>query len=105
MKIAIGAEPDLLWALSSLLAEMGCEITAPSPPPILHYWKNALRGGADRDLEDLEMRAKGCDLLITTRTGARPPSASASAVRAGLPCFDRLGANHKLSVGYAARVT
>ena len=101
-KIAIGAEPDLLWALGSLMAEMGCEITAAvttTHSPLLEKMPCAevLIG----DLEDLEMRAKGCDLLITHSHGRQAAERLGIPLfRAGLPCFDRLGANHKLSVGY-----
>jgi nitrogenase molybdenum-iron protein NifN len=101
-KIAIAAEPDLLWTLSSLLAEMGCEIAAAvttTHSPLLERMPCAevLIG----DLEDLELRAKGCDLLITHSHGRQAAERLGIPLfRAGLPCFDRLGANHKLSVGY-----
>ena len=101
-KIAIGAEPDLLWALGSLMAEMGCEIAAAvttTHSPLLEKMPCAevLIG----DLEDLELRAKGCDLLITHSHGRQAAERLGIPLfRAGLPCFDRLGANHKLSVGY-----
>jgi nitrogenase molybdenum-iron protein NifN len=101
-KIAIGAEPDLLWALGSLMAEMGCEITAAvttTQSPLLEKMpcEDVLIG----DLEDLEMRAKGCDLLITHAHGRQASDRLGIPLfRAGLPSFDRLGANHKLSVGY-----
>lgn len=101
-KIAIGAEPDLLWALGSLMAEMGCEITAAvttTHSPLLE--KMPCEAVLIGDLEDLEMRAKGCDLLITHAHGRQASERLGIPLfRAGLPCFDRLGANHKLSVGY-----
>ncbi len=101
-KIAIGAEPDLLYALGSLLAEMGCAITAAvttTHSPLLQQMPcdEVLIG----DLEDLELRAKGCDLLVTHSHGRQAAERLGIPLfRAGLPCFDRLGANHKLSVGY-----
>lgn len=101
-KVALGAEPDLLWALGSLLAEMGCEIAAAvttTHSPLLEKMPCAevLIG----DLEDLEMRAKGCDLLVTHSHGRQASERLGIPLfRAGLPCFDRIGANHKLSVGY-----
>jgi nitrogenase molybdenum-iron protein NifN len=53
------------------------------------------------DLEDLEMQAKGCDLLITHSHGRQMAERlSIPLLRAGLPMFDRLGAAHRLSVGY-----
>ena len=102
-KVAIGAEPDLLWALGSLVAEMGCEIVAAvttTKSPLLEKMPCAevLIG----DLEDMEMRAQGCDLLITHSHGRQASERLGIPLfRAGLPCFDRLGANHKLSVGYS----
>lgn len=101
-KVAIGAEPDLLFALGSLLSEMGCEIVAAvttTQSPLLEKMPCAevLIG----DLEDLEMRAKDCDLLVTHSHGRMASERLGIPLfRAGLPCFDRLGANHKLSVGY-----
>ncbi|MBI1174036.1 MAG: nitrogenase iron-molybdenum cofactor biosynthesis protein NifN [Sideroxydans sp.] len=101
-KVAIGAEPDLLWAIGSLLADMGCEISAAvttTHSPLLEKMPCAevLIG----DLEDLEMRAGNCDLLVTHSHGRQAAERLGIPLfRAGLPCFDRLGANHKLSVGY-----
>ena len=102
MKIAIAAEPDLLWTMSSFLAEMGCEISVAvttTHSPLLESIPCAevLIG----DLEDLELRAKGCDLLITHAHGRQASERLGIPLfRVGIPCFDRLGANHKLSVGY-----
>jgi len=101
-KVALGAEPDLLFALGSLLTEMGCEIAAAvttTQSSILEKMPCAevLIG----DLEDFELRAKGCDLLVTHSHGRMASERLGIPLfRAGLPCFDRLGANHKLSVGY-----
>jgi nitrogenase molybdenum-iron protein NifN len=101
-KVAIGAEPDLLWALGGLLAGMGCEVTAAvttTHSPLLEKMpcEEVLIG----DLEDLESRAAGCDLLLTHSHGRQAAARlGIPLLRAGLPCFDRLGANHKLSVGY-----
>lgn len=101
-KIAIGAEPDLLWALSSLLNEMGCDIVSAvttTHSPLLERMPTAevLIG----DLEDLEKSAQGCDLLITHSHGRQAAERlHISHYRAGLPMFDRLGAGHKLMVGY-----
>jgi nitrogenase molybdenum-iron protein NifN len=101
-KVAIGAEPDLLWTLGSLLAEMGCEIAAAvttTHSPLLEKMpcEEVLIG----DLEDLELRAKACDLLVTHSHGRQAAERLGIPLfRAGLPCFDRLGANHRLSVGY-----
>ena len=101
-KIALGAEPDLLWALGSFLVEMGCVLEAAvttTSSVLLERMPCAkvLIG----DLADLEELACGCDLLISHSHGRMAAERLGIPLfRAGLPCFDRLGANHKLSVGY-----
>jgi nitrogenase molybdenum-iron protein NifN len=101
-KVAIGAEPDLLWSLGSLLNEMGCEIACAvttTHSPLLERIPCAevIIG----DLEDLERGAKDCDLLVTHSHGRQAAEhLHISHFRAGLPMFDRLGAGHKLMVGY-----
>ncbi len=101
-KIAIGAEPDLLWATASWLAEMGCELTAlvtTTRSPVLAQLPadEVLIG----DLEDLELRARGCDLLITHSHGRQAAERlDIPFFRMGIPMFDRLGSAHQLSVGY-----
>jgi nitrogenase molybdenum-iron protein NifN len=101
-KIAIGAEPDLLWGIGSWLAEMGAEITAAvttTESPLLERLpaEEVVIG----DLEDLELRAAGCDLLITHAHGRQVAERlELPFVRMGLPTFDRLGAAHRVTVGY-----
>ena len=101
-KVGIAAEPDLLWALACTLHDMGCSIdcaVTTTDSPILEKMpcKEVLIG----DLEDLELGAKECDILVTHSHG-RQASARLNIplYRAGMPSFDRLGAAHKLSVGY-----
>ena len=103
-KLAIGAEPDLLFDLSSTLHEMGARVTVAvttTQSPVLE------RVHADQvligDLEDLEKLAKekDCDLLITHSHGRQAAERlGIPFYRAGFPMFDRLGAGHQLSVGY-----
>jgi nitrogenase molybdenum-iron protein NifN len=101
-RIAIGAEPDLLWSLSSFLTEMGGEIaaavtTTESPMNERMPTAEVLIG----DLEDLERLAAGCDLLVTHSHGRQAAERlDIPFFRMGLPMFDRLGAGHLLSVGY-----
>ncbi|HEY3327544.1 MAG TPA: nitrogenase iron-molybdenum cofactor biosynthesis protein NifN [Novimethylophilus sp.] len=101
-KVAIGAEPDLLWSLGSFLAEMGCELTATvttTHSPLLEKLpaEEVLIG----DLEDLETRARDCDLLITHSHGRQMADRlKLPFLRFGVPTFDRLGAAHKVIVGY-----
>lgn len=100
--VAIGAEPDMLLNIGSWLAEMGCRITAAvttTDSPVLEQvpCDEVLIG----DLEDLETRAKGCDLLVSHSHGRQAAERlDVPFHRIGLPIFDRLGAAHQLSVGY-----
>jgi len=103
-KLAIGAEPDLLFDLSSMLHEMGAAVVVAvttTQSPVLERVKSdeVLIG----DLEDLETLAKArdCDLLITHSHGRQAAERlKIPFYRAGFPMFDRLGAGHQLSVGY-----
>ncbi|SFK02007.1 nitrogenase iron-molybdenum cofactor biosynthesis protein NifN [Methylocapsa palsarum] len=103
-KLAIGAEPDLLFDVSSMLHEMGAQVAAAvttTQSPVLSevQTEEVLIG----DLEDLETLAseKGCDLLITHSHGRQAAERlNIPFHRMGLPMFDRLGAGHLLSVGY-----
>jgi nitrogenase molybdenum-iron protein NifN len=53
------------------------------------------------DLEDLEERAKGCDLLVTHSHGRQSSERLGIPLfRVGIPIFDRLGTAHQLTVGY-----
>jgi nitrogenase molybdenum-iron protein NifN len=103
-KVAMGAEPDLLFDVGSFLHEMGAHLVAAvttTPSPVLE------RLPADEvligDLEDLETRAKerGGDLLVTHSHGRQAAARLCIPFyRIGIPMFDRLGAGHLLSVGY-----
>jgi nitrogenase molybdenum-iron protein NifN len=103
-KLAIGAEPDLLFDLSSMLHEMGAAVTVAvttTQSPVLERvnTEEVLIG----DLEDLETlaKARACDLLITHSHGRQAAERLKIPFhRAGFPMFDRLGAGHCLSVGY-----
>ncbi len=101
-RIAIGAEPDLLWSVGSFLREMGAEIvaavTTTSSPLLAKFPSNEVLIG---DLEDLEQRAGDADLLITHAHGRQAAERlGAPLYRLGLPTFDRLGAAHEVTVGY-----
>lgn len=107
-KIAIAAEPDLLFALSSVFAGLGAEIavavTTTGGNPILR--KVPAREVLVGDLGDLEARADGCDLLVTHSHGRQASERlGIPLMRAGFPIFDRLGSQHRLSVGYAGART
>jgi len=103
-KLAIGAEPDLLFDLSSMLHEIGAKVTVAvttTQSPVLEQVRaeEVLLG----DLEDLEnlARERGCSLMITHSHGRQAAARlKIPFYRAGFPMFDRLGAGHQLSVGY-----
>lgn len=104
VKVALGAEPDLLWAAGSLLAEMGAELSVcvtTTRSPLLQRLPTAevLIG----DLEDLERSAAaaGCDLLMTHSHGRQAAQRLGKPLyRLGLPIFDRVGNAHIRQVGY-----
>lgn len=103
-RVAIGAEPDLLFELSGLLYDMGATISAAvttTHSPLLERIETdeVILG----DLEDLEelARDRACDLIITHSHGRQAASRLGIPFhRAGFPMFDRLGAGHCVTVGY-----
>jgi len=101
-KVAIGAEPDLLFEISSLLTEMGAEtaaaVTTTHSPLLERITADEVLIG---DLEDLERLAARCDLLITHAHGRQASERlHVPLYRMGMPVFDRLGAAHQTMVGY-----
>lgn len=101
-KIAIGAEPDLLFDVSHMLTEMGARIvvavtTTQSPLLASIPTEEVLIG----NLEDLEIGAGECELLITHAHGRHAAERlHIPFYRLGMPIFDRLGAAHQTIVGY-----
>jgi nitrogenase molybdenum-iron protein NifN len=105
LKLAIGADPDLLFALSTALAGVGADVVAAvSTSPIATLLE---RVPADEvaisDLGELERRAGAAeaDMLITNAHGRQAAERlDLPLIRAGFPVFDRLGAQDVLRVGY-----
>jgi nitrogenase molybdenum-iron protein NifN len=103
-KLAIGAEPDLLYDVGSMLYEMGAEIAV----AVTTTGSSVLEKlPADEvligDLEDLETKAKErkADFLVTHAHGRQMAERlELPFFRIGLPMFDRLGAAHLVTVGY-----
>ena len=101
-QVAIAAEPDLLSTLAHWLSEMGCEIQAAvttTTSPVLERipCEEVLIG----DLEDLESRAVGANLIVTHSHGRQAADRLCIPhFRVGIPVFDRLGAGHQVTVGY-----
>lgn len=102
LKVAIGAEPDLLHAAGSTLHEMGAELvrcvtTTPSALLAQMPAEHVLIG----DLQDLEDGAADADLLITHSHGRQAAERlNKPFLRVGFPIFDRIGNSHRLMVGY-----
>lgn len=101
-RVAIGAEPDLLLGLSALVAGLGGRVvnavTTVSSPVLARVPAARVTIG---DLDDLERSCRGCDLLITHAQGAEIARRTGIPLyRAGFPIFDRLGAAHRVTVGY-----
>lgn len=104
VKIALGAEPDLLWSAGSFLAEMGAElsvcITTTASPLLARLPASEVVIG---DLEDFEQAAQaaGCDLLMTHSHGRQAAERLGKPLfRIGIPMFDRIGNAHVCHVGY-----
>ena len=104
VKVALGAEPDLLWSVGSFLAEMGAELSVcvtTTPSPLLARMPaNEVVIG---DLEDFELAAQaaGCDLLMTHSHGRQAAERLGKPLfRLGIPMFDRIGNAHRCHVGY-----
>ena len=101
-KVAVGLEPDFLFAIGQWLTEMGAvlqaAVTTTRSPLLETLPTDTVIIG---DLEDLEQNAAGCDLLITHSHGRQAADRLGIPFhRLGLPIFDRLGAGHLVSVGY-----
>ncbi len=104
VRVALAAEPDLLWAASAFLAEMGAEIavavtTTKSPLLEMIPAAEVVIG----DLEDFEQsaRAAGCELLMTHSHGRQAAERLGKPLfRIGIPMFDRVGNAHICHVGY-----
>ncbi|EWY39449.1 nitrogenase molybdenum-cofactor biosynthesis protein NifN [Skermanella stibiiresistens SB22] len=101
-RVAVALEPDLLAAYCGFLQDMGCEVTAavaPTQSPALEKIKawSLLVG----DHEDFETLSHGSDLVISNSHARQSVDRLGTPlVRAGFPTFDRLGAGHRVVVGY-----
>jgi nitrogenase molybdenum-iron protein NifN len=104
-KVAIASDPDLLYALSTLFrglgAEIVCAVASTKNSPVLTQvpCEQVIIG----DLTDLEENAaaKGAELLVTHSHGRMGAERlGVPLFRVGFPIFDRLGVQHRCSVGY-----
>ena len=104
VKVALAAEPDLLWATGKFLAEMGAELSVcvtTTRSPLLE--RLPVGEVVIGDLEDFERSAAaaGCDLLMTHSHGRQAAERLGKPLfRIGIPMFDRIGNAHICQVGY-----
>jgi len=104
VRVALAAEPDLLWAAGSFIAEMGAELAVcvtTTASPLLERLPAA--EVVIGDLEDFERSAQaaGCDLLMTHSHGRQAAERLGKPLfRIGIPMFDRIGNAHICHVGY-----
>ena len=104
VKVALAAEPDLLWSAGMFLVEMGAELSVcvtTTRSPLLE--RLPVGEVVIGDLEDFERSAAaaGCDLLMTHSHGRQAAERLARPLfRIGIPLFDRIGNAHICHVGY-----
>jgi nitrogenase molybdenum-iron protein NifN len=104
-RVAIGADPDLLFGLSTFFASLGAEIVAAvasttNAPHLAEIPASRVVVGDLLDLEDLAGEAEA-DLLVTHSHGRQASERlHIPLLRVGFPVFDRLGALHRCTVGY-----
>ncbi|SFC19185.1 nitrogenase iron-molybdenum cofactor biosynthesis protein NifN [Tropicimonas isoalkanivorans] len=105
LKVALGADPDLLFALSNCLAGLGAEIVT----AVTTTTANPVAGRVPAaevlvgDLGDFETSAasNGAQMLVTHAHGRHAAhNLHLPLLRAGFPIFDRLGAQDICRVGY-----
>jgi nitrogenase molybdenum-iron protein NifN len=103
-RVAIAADPDLLYGMARLVTGMGCEVVAavaPARASILSAVDTAQVGIGD--LEDLEITAKrnGAQLVISNSHAVETSRRlGVPLLRAGFPQYDLLGGYQRLWVGY-----
>ena len=105
-RVAIAADPDHLYSLTRFFVGLGAEVvaavasTAGSPLLSAAPCETIVVG----DLADLEEAAREgrADLLVTHSHGRQAAERLGIPLyRVGFPIFDRLGVQHRVSVGYA----
>ena len=104
VRVAIAADPDLLYGYSRLISEMGGEVVAAVAPARANILQDVMAEKvAIGDLEDLEIaaRAKGAELVISNSHAVETARRlGVPLLRAGFPQYDLLGGYQRLWVGY-----
>ena len=103
-RIAIAADPDLLYGFSRLVTDMGCDVVAAIAPARANILNSvfATQVGIG-DLEDMEIAASrnGAQLVISNSHGAETARRlGVPLLRAGFPQYDLIGGYQRLWVGY-----
>ncbi|MFH2134000.1 MAG: nitrogenase iron-molybdenum cofactor biosynthesis protein NifN [Pseudomonadota bacterium] len=103
-RIAIAADADLLYGMSRLVMEMGCEVVAAVSPARANILASVVAEQvAIGDLEDLENMARRKDAQLVISNSHAVETARRLGVpllRAGFPQYDLLGGYQRLWVGY-----
>ena len=103
-RVAIAADPDLLFGFSRLLTEMGCEVVAAVAPARSHILQSVAAAQVSiGDLEDLEIAAKknSAQLIISNSHAVETARRlGIPLLRAGFPQYDLIGGYQRLWVGY-----
>lgn len=103
-RVAIAADPDLLYGLSRLVTEMGCEVVAAVAPARANILQDvdAVQVGIG-DLEDMEIAAmrNGAQLVISNSHAVETARRlGVPLLRSGFPQYDLIGGYQRLWVGY-----
>jgi len=103
-RVAIAADPDLLFGFAQLVTDMGCEVVAAVAPARANILQSvsATQVGIG-DLEDLEnaARSNGAQLFISNSHAAEAARRlGVPLLRAGFPQYDLIGGYQRLWIGY-----
>lgn len=103
-RIAIAADPDLLYGFARLVTEMGCDVVAAVAPARANILQDVNAAQvAIGDLEDMEIAAKrgGAQLVISNSHAVETSRRlGVPLLRAGFPQYDLIGGYQRLWVGY-----
>lgn len=103
-RVAIAADPDLLFGFAQLLAGMGCEVVAAVAPARANILQSVCAAQVGiGDLEDLEnaARSNGAQLVISNSHAVEAARRlSVPLLRAGFPQYDLIGGYQRLWIGY-----
>ncbi|MBI5330220.1 MAG: nitrogenase iron-molybdenum cofactor biosynthesis protein NifN [Betaproteobacteria bacterium] len=103
-RVAIAADPDLLYSLARLVTDMGCEVTAAVAPARAAILDRVPAAQVQLgDLEDMERAARehGVDLVLSNSHAVDAARRlGAPLLRAGFPQYDLIGGYQKLWAGY-----